>query len=56
MAEYPPEIMALIEAAKAMPRQIPKSGGCGTIHSFKIEAAVVWKLDKALRAIERMAK
>lgn len=49
--EYPPEIRELIEAAKDMPRHTPAPGGAGTIHTFKIDAATVWALDKALNKL-----
>lgn len=42
---------AVAEAAAAMPRETPAPGGAGTVHTFEIEAGVVWTLDKALRAL-----
>jgi hypothetical protein len=38
----------VIKAARNMPRQTPKPGGCSTVHDFQIEAGTVWALDKAL--------
>ena len=49
--QYPAEIQELIEAAKDMPRHTPASGGAGTVHTFKIDAATVWALDKALNKL-----
>jgi len=45
------KIRKLIEAAKDMPRETPASGGSTTIHLFKIPAATVWALDKALKEL-----
>lgn len=51
ITKYPTEIQKLIEASKDMPRHTPASGGCGTIHTFEIDAGTVWALDKALNEL-----
>jgi len=48
----PEMIQELIEAAKYMPRETPEAGGCGTIHTFKIDAGTVWRLDAILKKFE----
>lgn len=42
-----------VGAARKMPRWTPKGGGAGTLHTYQIEAAVVWDLDRALTALEQ---
>ena len=46
---------AVVAAARKMPRVTPDPGGASTEHSFKIEAHVVWALDRALIELDRAA-
>lgn len=41
----------VVNAAKLMPRFVPGAGVASTVHVFRIEAGIVWALDKALRAL-----
>lgn len=41
----------LVTAAMQMPRKTPAPGGAATLHSYTIEAGVVWELDRALQKL-----
>jgi hypothetical protein len=49
MTERDAALLALCEAADKLPKHVPSHGGAATKHSFKIEAGVIWDLDRAVR-------
>ena len=51
ITKYPKEVQELIEAAVDMPRHTPAPGHAGKVHTFEIDAATVWALDKALNKL-----
>lgn len=50
--ERMPLLRAVADAARALPRTTPAPGGAGTEHPYQIEAAKVWALDLALKALD----
>lgn len=54
MDSIPEMIQELIETAKCMPRATPKAGGCGTVHTFQIDAGTVWRNDAILKKFEAL--
>jgi hypothetical protein len=45
-------LWTVANAARKMPRETPAPGVASTVHTFQIEAGVVWELDYALSALE----
>lgn len=46
------KLRAVANAARLLPRTTPKGGGAYTMHVYQIEAAEVWALDRALKALD----